>query len=125
MFEDPDLTIHDDDGHERPAITKSELIENLARKQSHLAYKDVELAVRHILEQMSNALSTGDRIEIRGFGSFNLHFRSARVGRNPKTGDSVALPGKYVPHFKPGKVLRERVNESLERELAIKEGSYT
>lgn len=91
-------------------MTKSELIEVLARKQSHLAYKDVELSVKTMLEHMSEALATGDRIEIRGFGSFSLHFRPPRVGRNPKTGETVSLPGKYVPHFKPGKELRERVN---------------
>lgn len=96
-------------------MTKSELIESLARKQSHLAYKDVELAVKSLLEQMSQALATGQRIEIRGFGSFSLHYRPPRVGRNPKTGDSVTLPGKYVPHFKPGKELRERVDESKEK----------
>ncbi|MBK1692838.1 integration host factor subunit beta [Ectothiorhodospira mobilis] len=92
-------------------MTKSELIDILARKQNHLAYKDVELSVKTLLEQMSQALATGDRIEIRGFGSFSLHFRPPRVGRNPKTGETVSLPGKYVPHFKPGKELRERVNE--------------
>ncbi len=91
-------------------MTKSELIEALARKQSHLKYRDVELAVKGLLEQMSQALATGQRIEIRGFGSFSLHYRPPRIGRNPKTGDSVQLPGKYVPHFKPGKELRERVN---------------
>ena len=91
-------------------MTKSELIEILARKQSHLAYKDVEQAVKTLIEQMSESLSTGERIEIRGFGSFSLHFRPPREGRNPKTGDAVALAGKYVPHFKPGKELRERVN---------------
>lgn len=95
-------------------MTKSELIESLARKQSHLAYKDVELAVKSLLEQMSKALATGQRIEIRGFGSFSLHFRPPRVGRNPKTGESVSLPGKHVPHFKPGKELRERVDKSKE-----------
>lgn len=95
------------------SMMKSELIELMARKQNHLAYKDVELAVKSLLDQMSEALATGDRIEIRGFGSFSLHFRPPRAGRNPKTGDSVSLPGKYVPHFKPGKELRERVNESL------------
>jgi integration host factor subunit beta len=94
-------------------MTKSELIEIIARKQSHLASKDIELAVKTILEQMSSALSTGRRIEIRGFGSFSLHYRPPRMGRNPKTGDSVALPGKHVPHFKPGKDLRDRVNENL------------
>lgn len=97
-------------------MTKSELIEVLARKQGHLAYKDVESAVKTLLEQMSEALSNGERIEIRGFGSFSLHFRPPRVGRNPKTGDSVSLPGKYVPHFKPGKELRERVNVLQESE---------
>lgn len=93
-------------------MTKSELIDLLARKQSHLPYKDVELSVKMILEQMSTALSGGERIEIRGFGSFSLHFRPPRQGRNPKTGDSVTLSGKYVPHFKPGKELRERVDVS-------------
>lgn len=91
-------------------MTKSELIELLAVKNSHLNHKDVELAVKSLLEQMSLSLSTGQRIEIRGFGSFSLHYRPPRMGRNPKTGDSVALAAKYVPHFKPGKELRERVN---------------
>lgn len=95
-------------------MTKSELIEALAKKQPHLAQKDVELAVRCIIEQMAQALSSGERIEIRGFGSFSLHYRSPRIGRNPKTGDSVALASKYVPHFKPGKELRDRVNASRE-----------
>ena len=99
-------------------MTKSELIEILSRKQSHLPAKDVELAVKSLLEQMSNALADGRRIEIRGFGSFSLHFRPPRMGRNPKTGDAVALSGKYVPHFKPGKDLRERVNDELEAEIA-------
>ncbi|MBK5930515.1 integration host factor subunit beta [Halochromatium salexigens] len=99
-------------------MMKSELIEILAREQNHLAYKDVELAVRCILEQMSSALASGERIEIRGFGSFSLHFRPPRVGRNPKTGESVALSGKHVPHFKPGKELRDRVNQAYQDELA-------
>ncbi len=99
-------------------MMKSELIEILAEQQSHLAYKDVELAVRCILEQMSAALAAGERIEIRGFGSFSLHYRPPRIGRNPKTGDSVALSGKYVPHFKPGKELRDRVNDAYHAELA-------
>ena len=93
-------------------MTKSELIEIIAAKQKHLPAKDVELAVKHVLEIMSDALAGGERIEIRGFGSFSLHFRPPRQGRNPKTGEAVALSGKYVPHFKPGKDLRERVNES-------------
>jgi integration host factor subunit beta len=95
---------------DRNAMTKSELIEILSRRQGHLKADDVDLAVKTLLEMMSNALTDGDRIEIRGFGSFSLHFRPPRLGRNPKTGDSVALPGKYVPHFKPGKELRDRVN---------------
>jgi integration host factor subunit beta len=92
-------------------MMKSELIETLATTQkTQLAYKDVDLAIRCILEQMSNALASGERIEIRGFGSFSLHYRPPRVGRNPKTGESVTLPARYVPHFKPGKELRDRVN---------------
>ena len=94
-------------------LTKSELIEKISVRQEQLPARDVELAVKTILEQMSNVLATGGRIEIRGFGSFSLHYRAPRIGRNPKTGDTVELSGKYVPHFKPGKDLRERVNESL------------
>lgn len=90
-------------------MTKSDLIEILSEKQPLLNYRDVELAVKQILEQMSDSLSTGDRIEIRGFGSFTLHHRPPRVGRNPKSGKSVDLDEKYVPHFKPGKELRDRV----------------
>lgn len=93
-----------------PSLTKSDIIENLTRSQPHLAYKDVELAVKSLIEMMSNALSVGERIEIRGFGSFSLHYRPPRVGRNPKSGDRVELPGKYVPHFKSGKELRDRAN---------------
>lgn len=96
-------------------MTKSELIERLAEQLVHLPYKDVELAVKTILEHMSTALAQGERIEIRGFGSFSLHFRAPRTGRNPKTGESVELTGKHVPHFKPGKELRERVNEAAQR----------
>ncbi len=92
-------------------MTKSELIERLAAEQMHLSQADVELAVRCILEQLSRTLAEGERIEIRGFGSFSLHYRPPRMGRNPKTGEAVALPAKYVPHFKPGKALRERVND--------------
>jgi integration host factor subunit beta len=95
-------------------MPQSELIEVIAKEQSHLAYRDVELAIKCMIEQMSQALASGDRIEIRGFGSFSLHYRPPRMGRNPKTGEAVALAGKHVPHFKPGKELRERVNEALE-----------
>lgn len=91
-------------------MTKSELIELLAAKQPQLDYRDVELAVKELLEQMSAALAAGQRIEVRGFGSFSLHYRPPRIGRNPKTGDAVRVPDKRVPHFKPGKELRERVD---------------
>lgn len=94
-------------------MTKSELVEIIAAKQTQLSVKDVELAVKTIIDLMSETLSSGQRIEIRGFGSFSLHYRSPRVGRNPKTGDSVILDAKYVPHFKPGKELRDTVNDSL------------
>jgi integration host factor subunit beta len=96
-------------------VTKSELIDVLAKQQNHLVLKDVESAVKCILEQMNQALSTGERIEIRGFGSFSLRVRPPRIGRNPKTGESVALAKKHVPHFKPGKELRDRVNESADK----------
>lgn len=94
-------------------MTKSELIERISEQQDQLSVRDVELAIKLMLDHMSNVLASGERIEIRGFGSFSLHYRAPRVGRNPKTGDSVELMGKYVPHFKPGKELRDRVNESL------------
>ena len=90
-------------------MTKSELIEQLT-EISKLPLIDVDMSVRTLLELMSTALATGERIEVRGFGSFSLHHRKPRIGRNPKTGESVALPAKHVPHFKPGKELRERVN---------------
>lgn len=94
----------------RGTVTKSELIERIAQRQSQLGYKDVELAVKSLLELMTQVLASGERIEIRGFGSFSLHHRPSRVGRNPKTGEPVSLPEKYVPHFKPGKELRDRVD---------------
>ncbi|MEY4767486.1 MAG: hypothetical protein RL637_125 [Pseudomonadota bacterium] len=96
-------------------MTKSELVEVLAKQQPHLALKDVEQVVKLIIEQMSYSLASGERIEIRGFGSFSLHYRPPRMGRNPKTGGSVALASKHVPHFKPGKELRERVDKSRKR----------
>ncbi len=96
-------------------MTKSELIERLINRHEHLSVKDVELAVKAMLDHMTESLSAGERIEIRGFGSFSLHFRAPRTGRNPKTGESVELGAKYVPHFKPGKDLREQVNESIKR----------
>lgn len=93
-------------------MTKSELIAMLTGQHTQLQPRDVELAVKELLEQMSVALAGGERIEVRGFGSFSLHYRPPRTGRNPKTGTAVQVPDKFVPHFKPGKELRERVNGS-------------
>jgi len=92
-------------------MTKSEIINILSVKQSHLSSKDIELSVKILLDQISDTLTSGERIEIRGFGSFSLHHRSARKGRNPKTGEQVKLAPKHVPHFKPGKEMRERINQ--------------
>ena len=91
-------------------MTKSDLIEKISFSQGQLSYRDVELSVKTIIEKMADRLSSGERIEIRGFGSFCLHYRAPRIGRNPKTGEKVSLRAKHVPHFKPGKELRERVN---------------
>ena len=93
-------------------MTKSELIEALSKRQPQLAMRDVELAVKTMLEHMTQTLANGDRIEIRGFGSFSLRYRPPRVGRNPRSGAPVSLPAKHVPHFKPGKQMRERVDQS-------------
>ena len=92
-------------------MTKSELIELLTQRQPHLKADDVDLAVKSLLDMMASSLAGGERIEVRGFGSFSLHYRPPRNGRNPRTGETVALPGKHVPHFKPGKELRERVSD--------------
>jgi integration host factor subunit beta len=91
-------------------MTRSDLVLRLAERFAQLTQRDTEFAVKTMLDAMSDALARGHRIEIRGFGSFSLHYRPPRLGRNPKTGESVALPGKHVPHFKPGKELRERVS---------------
>ncbi len=93
-------------------MTKSDLIANLAARFPQLAIKDAELSVKVILDTMSDKLAARERIEIRGFGSFSLNYRPPRLGRNPKTGTKVHVPEKYVPHFKAGKELRERVNIS-------------
>ncbi len=93
-------------------MVKSELIQRMTERQDNLPLKDVELSVNHLLEVMSETLSNGDRIEIRGFGSFNLHYRPPRRAHNPKTGERVFTEAKHTPHFKPGKELRDRVNES-------------
>lgn len=97
-------------------MTKSELIEKISAAQAQLPVRDIELAVKTMIEHMSQTLAQGRRIEIRGFGSFSLHYRAPRIGRNPKTGESVGLSGKYVPHFKPGKGLRERINAGMQRD---------
>ena len=94
-------------------VTKSDLIERLAAQPLHLAPRDVEFSVNAILNHMRESLANGDRIEIRGFGSIGLRYRGPRNGRNPKSGERVNVPGKCVPHFKPGRLLRERVNRGL------------
>jgi len=91
-------------------MTRSDLIIKLAERFPQLLGKDAELAVKVILDSMATTLTSGDRIEIRGFGSFALNYRPPRMGRNPKSGDKVQVPAKYVPHFKAGKELRERVD---------------
>jgi len=93
-------------------MTKSEFIERLARRQAQLDYNDVDQAVNVILEGIAQALATGNRVEIRSFGSFSLHYRPSRVGRNPKNGELVSISARYVPYFKPGKQLRESVNNT-------------
>lgn len=93
-------------------MTKSELIERLIQQNHTIPVRNLENAVKDIIEVMSQSLERGDCIEIRGFGSFSLHYRQPRKGRNPKTGEQVSLDAKYVPHFKAGKELRERVDNS-------------
>ena len=95
-------------------MTKSELIARLAQRYPQLVAKDAEFAVKMVLDAMSHALLAANRIEIRGFGSFGLNYRPPRVGRNPKSGEKVQVPEKFVPHFKAGKELRERVDMALE-----------
>ena len=93
------------------SINKKDLIEIIAKEQDQLPYKDIELSVKTIIKSMVNSLKKGERIEIRGFGSFSLRYRKPRVGRNPKSGQSVNIEERYVPHFKPGKSLKERVKQ--------------
>jgi len=92
-------------------MTRSDLVEELAARFGQLAHRDAETAVKTILDAISDALVRGHRIEIRGFGSFSVSHRPPRMGRNPRSGESVAIPEKRVPHFKPGKGLREAVDE--------------
>jgi len=91
-------------------MTKSELITRLAARFPQLITKDAELSVKMIIDAMAESLANGQRIEIRGFGSFDLNYRPPRIGRNPKSGEKVKVPEKYVPHFKAGKEMRERVD---------------
>ena len=94
-------------------MTKSQLIERIAHAQPLLAARDVELAVNMMIKHMAAPLAAGGRIEIRGFGSFSMRDRPARVARNPRTGVAISLPARYAPHFKPGKALRERVDRPI------------
>ena len=96
-------------------MTKSELIEAIARKQKHLPAKDVELAVKHLLDLMSDSLARGERIEIRGFGSFSLHFRPPRIGRNPKTGEEVTIEPRRVLTFRPSHLMKDRIETGNKR----------
>jgi integration host factor subunit beta len=95
------------------AMTRSDLITVLASRFPSLVAKDAEIAVKEILDAIGIALAQGDRVEIRGFGSFRLNYRPARTGRNPKSGEPVAVAEKYVPHFQAGKEMRERVEQSV------------
>ncbi len=94
-------------------MTKSELIEQIAAKHTQLSAKDIELAVKAIIAYMTDVLADGGRIEIRGFGSFSINRRPPRMGRNPRSGEQVVIPEKLVPHFKPGKALREAVDAQV------------
>lgn len=102
-------------------MTRSELIENLVSRMGHLSHPAVEEAVKQIFDGMIDALSHGRRIEIRGFGSFSLRYRAARLARNPKTGAKVQTQSKYSAHFKPGKELRDRVDEARQNGVALKD----
>lgn len=94
-------------------MTRSDLVAELAERFGHLTQKDTDFAVKTILDAMTEALSKGHRVEIRGFGSFSINRRPPRVGRNPRNGEQVVVPEKLVPHFKPGKALRERVDRDV------------
>ncbi len=101
-------------------MTRSDLVTELAERFSQLTHRDTEFAVKTILDAMSDGLARGHRIEIRGFGSFSINRRPPRVGRNPRSGEQVVIPEKLVPHFKPGKALREGVDERSASAKAVK-----
>jgi integration host factor subunit beta len=107
------------------AMTRSDLVETLSMRYPQFSVRDVEISVKAILDAMGDALIRGHRIEIRGFGSFSINRRPPRVGRNPRSGESVVVPEKRVPHFKPGKLLREQVDAQAERDEAEQKGGST
>jgi integration host factor subunit beta len=104
-------------------MTRSDLVEALANQFGQLPQRDTEMAVKAILDAMGEAMVKGHRIEIRGFGSFSVNHRSPRVGRNPRSGETVMIPEKRVPHFKPGKALREHVDQRTEAMKAEADGA--
>ncbi len=101
-----------DSRRSKEIVNRPDLVERLALAAPQLSQRDVDIAVRTMLAHMTEALASGQRIELRGFGSLSLHYLPPRVGRNPKSGHPVSLPGRYIPHFKPGKALREQINRS-------------
>ena len=111
---------HGQEPLELSAMTRSDLIAALAARFPKLVAKDAEISVKEILDAIGQSLSRGDRVEIRGFGSFGLNSRPARIGRNPKTGEKVQVPPKYVPHFKAGKEMRERIDSALGNKPLVK-----
>ena len=106
------LTVHNARRGATIAMTKSELVQRLADANPHLYQRDVEVLVTAIFDEIAAALARGDRVELRGFGAFSVKRRDARVGRNPRTGDSVPVAEKHIPFFKTGKQLRDRLNQS-------------
>ena len=97
-------------------MTRSELVSLLANRFPQLTAKDTEFSVSALIESIAEGLKKGDRIEVRGFGSFSLNYRPARVGRNPKSGETVQVPAKYTPHFKAGKEMRERIDAAADQD---------
>jgi integration host factor subunit beta len=108
---------------DRLGMTKSDLIERVAARMEHISKKDTEVVVNTIFDSMTDALRTNDRIEIRGFGSFQVKVREAREGRNPKTGDEVRIPAKRTPFFKVGKELKERIDQARQGERSVPSSS--
>lgn len=101
------------------SLTRSKLIALIAKEMVHKKFtaEDVDFAVKYFIDMLADTIVEGERIEVRDFGSFTRHFRAPRLGRNPRTGDPMLLEGKHVPHFKPGKRLRDRVNETMVKEM--------